>query len=67
MKHMKSQEFQIEHGQPIPLGVNAQKGGVNFSLFSRHASKVTILVFSAGSKEPLIKIPLDDPSFSTRE
>ena len=32
-------------GEPYPLGASAVKGGVNFSLFSQHATSVDLLLF----------------------
>ncbi len=37
--------FTYSAGSPIPLGVYHQPGGINFALFSRNASKVTLLLF----------------------
>jgi glycogen operon protein len=33
-------------GRPDPLGASIQSGGVNFSLFSYHASGVELLLFA---------------------
>ena len=32
-------------GRPLPLGAHPQESGINFSLFSRHASSVALLLF----------------------
>lgn len=37
---------QISAGTPIPLGPDVQKNGVNFALFSAHATAVTLCLFS---------------------
>jgi len=37
--------LQPDHGYSTPLGATFRDGGVNFSLFSRHASGVTLLLF----------------------
>jgi len=39
------QELEVMLGQSAPLGAIPREGGVNFSLFSRHASGVTLLLF----------------------
>jgi hypothetical protein len=31
--------FEIRHGHPLPLGATLQRGGINFALFSRHATR----------------------------
>jgi isoamylase len=52
-------------GHSAPLGAILTKGGVNFSLFSRSATAVDLLLFdSANSEHPSRIIPLD--SFTNR-
>ncbi len=41
-----SQRFPINRGEPLPLGASAHRHGVNFSIFSRHATEVTLLIAS---------------------
>ncbi|MCX8025880.1 MAG: glycogen debranching enzyme, partial [Thermanaerothrix sp.] len=38
--------FTISSGLPIPYGVHLHKGGTNFTLFSRHATRVTLLLYA---------------------
>ena len=38
-------------GAPLPLGASERCGGVNFALFSRHATRVTLLLFDAPTDE----------------
>ena len=35
----------IRVGMPLPLGTSVSNGGVNFALFSRHASRVHLDLF----------------------
>jgi glycogen operon protein len=35
----------LENGKALPLGASLVEGGVNFSLFSRHASSVSLIIF----------------------
>src|SRR5690348_15744640 len=52
-------------GQSAPLGATLTNGGVNFSLFSRNATAVDLLLFdSATSGQPSRIVPLD--SFTNR-
>jgi len=37
----------IQAGVPLPLGASERCGGVNFALFSRHATRITLLLFNA--------------------
>jgi len=37
-------EFLTARGEPLPLGATVQKDGINFSIFSRHATSVTLMI-----------------------
>ncbi len=52
-------EFAITRGSPTPLGASAQKSGINFAIFSKHATSVTLVLFISGEHEPVAEIPLD--------
>jgi len=43
---MMTPPFDHATGSPIPLGVYSQEGGINFTLFSRHATRVFLLLFN---------------------
>ena len=45
-------------GSPLPLGATSVRGGVNFSIYSKRASAVTLVVFSNGTAEPALEYPL---------
>jgi glycogen operon protein len=58
--------YQSDVGEPRPLGatLDKDKGGVNFSLFSEHATGVTLLLFdpddpSKVSQEIPLSVPQD--------
>ena len=38
-------EFQLKEGRPYPLGATFDGQGVNFALFSAHATKVELCLF----------------------
>jgi glycogen operon protein len=46
-------------GSSAPLGATIVPGGVNFSVFSKHASRVELLLFDDASAEPSRVIALD--------
>lgn len=51
--------FDIEPGEPYPVGATLDDRGVNFSVFSRHANSVELLLYRrAGSSTPFQVIPL---------
>lgn len=58
--------FSFSAGSPLPEGVYLQKGGVNFALFSRHASRVWLLLFEdINAVEPFQAIELDPKQHKT--
>ncbi len=47
-------------GSPLPLGAHVTKNGIQFSIFSRHGSSVTLLLFESDNPgSPFIEVPLD--------
>jgi isoamylase len=51
--------FEIRHGHPLPLGATLQRGGINFAVFSRHATEVTLVLFPRGETRAALELPLD--------
>jgi glycogen operon protein len=49
MKNNKA--FKTYPGQPLPLGAHVTDSGTQFSVFSRHALSVTLVLFSDSSRE----------------
>jgi glycogen operon protein len=54
-----SGEFRVRRGHPLPYGAAARRDGVNFSVFSRHATAVSLVLFAPGEREPVLELPLD--------
>ena len=52
-------DFRLRRGHPLPYGAAARREGVNFSVFSRHATAVTLVLFLPGESEPVLELPLD--------
>jgi len=53
------QEYKLKHGKPYPSGSTFDSKGVNFSIFSRYADQVELLLFSeSDSDTPFQVIPL---------
>lgn len=51
--------YEISAGSPYPIGTRIKSNGVNFSIFSRHATAVELLLYaSSTSLEPFQVIPL---------
>jgi glycogen operon protein len=49
--------FKLRHGHPYPFGATMVPGGVNFSVFSRHANYCVLVLFEKGQSKPLVEIP----------
>jgi glycogen operon protein len=57
---MSAAQFTVEPGRPLPLGATVTGKGVNFSLFSRHATKVELLIFQLHDDlDPIAVFELD--------
>ena len=57
---MDLREMTLAPGRPLPLGAEPMDGGVNFSLFSRHATAVTLILFETPLNcEGALELPLD--------
>jgi glycogen operon protein len=52
--------FVIESGKALPLGATITEEGVNFAVFSRHASTIKLILFeSTAADSPWVEIALD--------
>lgn len=49
--------FALQCGRPFPLGATAAAGGVNFAVFSRHATSCTLVLFPKGGGQVEIPFP----------
>ena len=54
-----SPDFEVHAGRPQPYGVSRWREGINFAIFSRHATAVTLSLFRPGDLEPVLELPLD--------
>jgi glycogen operon protein len=52
--------FKLRRGKPFPFGATLVPGGVNFSIFSSHATACTLVLFQKSAKQPLVEIPFPD-------
>jgi isoamylase len=50
-------EFRLRYGHPMPFGASHVPGGVNFSIFSAHATSCTLVLFEKGDLVPFAEIP----------
>ena len=49
----------VERGDPLALGMREVRGGFNFAVFSRHATRMTLLLFDEAADEPTATVSLD--------
>lgn len=59
------ESIEWERGTSVPLGVSIKENGVNFALFSQHATAVTLCLFVPHAKTPFLEIPLDGDANKT--
>jgi glycogen operon protein len=51
--------FRVTRGSPLPFGVTLLRNGINFAVFSRHATDVSLVLFRPNDPEPVLELPLD--------
>jgi len=55
-----SEHTEVRRGVPLPMGTHESGGGVNFALFSRHATRVRLEMFDQpADAKPARVIDLD--------
>jgi len=52
---MSFDEFTVENGKALPMGATLTGRGVNFAVFSRHATTVTLVLFESAERGSLYK------------
>jgi len=58
-RHAIKGNFAAETGSPLPFGAALRRHGINFAIFSQHATSVTLVLFLPGLAEPIAEFPLD--------
>ncbi len=52
--------WEIDDGSPYPLGASSVENAFNFAIYSKHAEKVTLLLYSeSNTLQPLFSLSLD--------
>jgi glycogen operon protein len=52
--------YRLRPGRAFPFGATFVPGGVNFSVYSSHATSCTLVLFERGRPEPVAEIPFRD-------
>lgn len=50
-------DYALRMGTPLPFGATLVPGGVNFSIYSSHATSCTLVLFEKGQSQPSAEIP----------
>lgn len=54
------QDFSLRCGKPFPFGATIVPGGINFSIFSCHATSCTLVLFEKDAPTPMAEIPFPE-------
>ncbi len=54
-----SSGVRTSRGAPLPLGATVRRQGVNFSIFSKHATACTLVLLKPGAQEAYAELALD--------
>jgi len=69
MSSKSSQErkisFSTDRGDALPLGSTLKQEGINFSIFSEHATQVTLVLFTSDTDEPVATFELSPTKHTT--
>ena len=52
--------YGLRPGRVFPFGATFVQGGVNFSIYSSHATSCTLVLFQQGRPLPLVEIPFPE-------
>lgn len=50
--------YTVLPGHALPFGATPVEGGVNFSIYSRHATSCTLVLFQKDEKQPFAELPI---------
>ncbi|MDX1993030.1 MAG: glycogen debranching protein GlgX [bacterium] len=50
-------DFRLRAGKPLPFGATFVPGGINFAVFSRHATACTLVLYARDAPDPAAEIP----------
>jgi glycogen operon protein len=56
----KYEGYETRIGKPLPLGATVTPSGINFSVYSSHATACKLVLFERGAKQPFVEIPFPE-------
>jgi isoamylase len=57
--HLDWRSLALCRGHPLPFGASVERGGINFSVFSRAATDVALVLFHPRRRRPVAEFKLD--------
>lgn len=54
------EDHHMRHGHPLPFGASHVPHGINFSVFSAHATGCTLVLYHKGEDSPFVEIPFPE-------
>jgi glycogen operon protein len=52
--------FDLRAGRPLPFGATTVPGGVNFSVYTNNAERVTLVLYHRGEPDPVAEVPIPE-------
>ena len=53
-------DFSIQRGHALPFGATVERGGINFSIYARNATEVSLVFFLPEEEDEIAAFPLDN-------
>src|SRR5687767_12110228 len=54
------EDLYVQAGSVLPFGASVTSDGINFSIYSRHATACTLVLFWQGERKPFLEIPIPE-------
>ena len=55
-----SEDFCLQRGHALPFGATVERDGINFSIYTRNATGVALVLFLPGEEKEIAAFPLDN-------
>ncbi len=52
-------DFSVSSGSPLPFGAWVVRGGINFAVFSKHATEVRLVLYFGSDADSIMELPFD--------
>lgn len=65
LRNVVTPDLRVTRGSPLPFGATLMADGINFAVFSKSATVVTLVLFPPDGNESFLEFPLDPSSNRT--